>query len=428
MKVGKLVAGLAVSCVGVAAATASASASGTVDRSFGRNGVVSMAAEFAGGQYTSTGTPVVAPDGQVNFLRVGPGNVWVSRFGRNGPLAANFGFSHWDYPAGFSAMTFDKQGRALLLGGSEQEPTVTRLLPDGALDASFGNAGSAGFRCACNGERTVSVDSAERVIVRILDASIFNFADPAASQQVDAITARFGSDGKLDSGFGAGGVAIATGSAGETVPKYSGRTSLERPNGSRLIAGFSADGSGSERLYVRRIAARGLFDGHFSRLARRSISRLHYFDHPDAFPSVGAIVPRPDGAFDLLGASDKKGFAVRFQANGAIDRGFGRAGVRTIRWPVWQAAFDPNGRAFAVGSAGQSDAGTVGFWLNRKDHVIESFGNGGGAYLTRWDRPQTLAVVMQGWRPIAFAPGATGCRSYCPPEPKMIRFAGPRGR
>ena len=85
----------------------------------------------------------------------------------------------------------DSKGRILLTSGVG----VTRLLPDGASDPSFGEGGSASLLGIADADRVLSTDAKGRVIVGI---------QKEGSHKLEV--ARLGTRGVLDRSFGEGGV------------------------------------------------------------------------------------------------------------------------------------------------------------------------------------------------------------------------------
>lgn len=197
--------------------------SGALDPSFGDRGVTSLrfgeGAEARAIAIESSGKIVLAGSAMV-FRRP---QIAVARLDANGfPDQSFAGF-------GFEALSFagppasrvgtdvvgDSLGRLTLSATENLEGKRTalggRLLPNGALDTSFGQGGW--VRLSLGGEssgRGIALDQAGRVLLSGgIDGSEFN------SAAGEAFLARLGADGVLDGSFGAGGVVRPASFSGE---------------------------------------------------------------------------------------------------------------------------------------------------------------------------------------------------------------------
>lgn len=141
---------------------------GTVDTSFGNNGVVSVATSINISGNDTYLEAYFEPDGQILFLADTGSNLELFRYNSDGSIDASFGdngtvvidigsednlglYDSYNAPYGTYAfyggsLHLDEQGRILVSGYSDfldlnETYFVARYLSDGSLDTSFGNDG-----------------------------------------------------------------------------------------------------------------------------------------------------------------------------------------------------------------------------------------------------------------------------------------------
>jgi uncharacterized delta-60 repeat protein len=185
--------------------------SGALDPTFGEGGIASLHLGQESEARAITvdsidrvvlaGTETSAKGSEVAVARLDAG-------GRPDPSFAGTGYETLGLPGspGRNAATdvvFDQLGRLALSGGEDlkegETPLAGRLLPDGALDPSFGEGGRARLPIDGSIAHGIAVDQAGRVLVAgDAPGGIMNFAQ--------AFLVRLGSDGAADSSFGVGGV------------------------------------------------------------------------------------------------------------------------------------------------------------------------------------------------------------------------------
>lgn len=163
--------------------TARFSGAGALDTTFASpTGWVASVAGGAG--YAYAWTTLVAPDGKVLVAGSVPGpggqELAVLRYKDDGTLDATFGAGGkvvldgmpWDR---IYRMLLDSQGRLVFVGHSSATATVDasaravvgRLLPNGALDTTFGSGGRVNFKPTAAGEVGIGValDASGRIVV-----------------------------------------------------------------------------------------------------------------------------------------------------------------------------------------------------------------------------------------------------------------------
>lgn len=286
-----------------------------------------------------TAQPVVArfePDGTLD-----------SSFGENGIVALRWGLSYsWSYSDG---VAIDSAGR-IVLGGTvargsfNYDFAVGRLLEDGSPDPSFGNDGLLTIDSGSEGDSgtALAIDGEGRILL--------GGTTERLRETERAVAIRVTPDGSLDPSFGAGG--IATVGFGE---RSSAEAIAVEPSGAVLLAG-GATVSGSRRFALYRLNSNGNpdpslgGDGHVT------------FDPPGARGEKAATAVAVDasGRLLLVGTEGSEGNeaapVVRLLPNGFLDPSFGTGGALVL--PLSQpavasgAALDSKGRLVIVGGAG----------------------------------------------------------------------------
>jgi len=329
---------------------------------------------------TSMGAPALGADGDLD-----------PSFGEGGRLTT-------DFPVGSfaTAVAIQADGKIVAVGAAagasiDGEFAIARYEPDGDLDETFGDGGTAVTPIAGgNGDeaRSVAIQENGRIVVAgtdswrkfavvryrsngTLDASFggdgivrtnFSPADDVAwdmaiqdDGRIVAVgaagygqrgfeIARYRRNGNLDDSFGDGG---------KVLTKYLGanaRAVMIQPNDRIVVAGYNSHG-----LALARYLPDGRLDGSFGR--KGTIG-------PDVPPIFALAVSRqPDGRIVVGGDFDIFAFGLaRFRRDGRPDRSFGGDGVvREEVDGVEQGAsgivIQPNGRIVATGSSGPHEYG-----------------------------------------------------------------------
>jgi uncharacterized delta-60 repeat protein len=394
------------------AASVAGAASGGIDRGFGDNGLVRIDPVLAG--YERGFVPEIAtgPKGGIFLLDESSNcspcvtDLYLTRLTPNGAPDAGYGGSEHRAPLPSpvresASLAVDSRERQLVATHSSTEIVVTRLLPDGTVDRSFGTAGEVSVPCACDGMHLhTAVEHGDRVeIVGLRE----QFSGSHASQQV--LLVRLSAQGELDSGFGDGGQSLTT------IPEE-GEPEVVRtlPDGATIVAGYSC--CPKINVFLWRFSPHGRLDRHFMARSRRAISTLAT-PKADAPEFVSAIVPSGGGRFDVLGNSIGPGYVLRVLADGRIDHSFGRHGIRFTKWSIRAGAADRAGHVLAIGHA---NGGAIAFWLGR-DGAFQR-----PAVRLKHLNDLTTAVVMQNGRPLLFDADPPECRGSCPPAPELVRL------
>ncbi|SRR6266567_4204704 len=170
-------------------------------------------------------------------------------FGTNGIVIHNFGFSNTA-----NAVRIQPDGKIVVAGGDQASPTlpwtVGRFNTDGSLDTTFGNNGIATPSINAGGDGRTSI----MALMLQSDNKIVTAGYTGTSP--DIIAVRQNSDGSLDQTFGSGGIVIAQ-LAGSPILRV--RSATLQPDGKIVIFGNSNDGG----VYTYRINADGSTDTTF---------------------------------------------------------------------------------------------------------------------------------------------------------------------
>lgn len=245
-------------------------------------------------------------------------------FGNGGRVVTDLGGD--DSAAG---MAIQPDGRIVVAGqrvaGSTGGFVVSRYLPDGSLDPSFGENGSVTTDIGqIDGSNAVVLQGDGRIVVA-------GFAQPPGADDVDVAVARYLSDGELDPSFGVGGVVTTDISGSDAALDVA-----LQPDGAIVVAGRA----------IRRgfdfALARYLPDGTLDRSFGVGGTVRTEFSGNDVALSVAI---QEDGRILAVGNvfnQRQSNFALaRYLANGDLDPSFGGDGrVTTAFGPGLNGATD----------------------------------------------------------------------------------------
>ena len=340
---------------------------GTLDPTFGAGGHVVT------GIPNTTGITglVLQPDGKLVAGSSSGNSVILERYNSNGTPDASFGSAGLvtanlgiDGPV---SLVLETDGKIVVAGTSGTLTSnnlmmaVSRFLPNGALDSSFGTGGVANVGPGVEG-RKVALQADGKILVAGITLS--------QGTTIQAIVvARLNIDGTVDTGFGSNGRAQAF-ISGDAVPipvgigvQPNGRIITATGVGNVVLVGFDVNGALDAGFGSGGISTSGVATpGGLSLLAD------------------GRIVvagSAPGGA----GHSD---FAVaRYFANGVLDASFGAGGVALTDFGqnahASAVAVQPDGRYVAAGD-GLNSFSAASFALaryNPNGGLDTTFGTGG---------------------------------------------------
>ena len=340
-------------------------ANGSLDRTFGDGGRLE----------TSFSDVVVAPDGKILAAHSGPSptdpadsDAQVTRllpdgsvdrsFGRAGTADVDLGGRHDD--AGTLMIAADgkiviggtKQTRPSERGGSGATPALARLLPNGAVDRSFGRRGVRNLP-----------DGSEGGVFAVAPAPHGEIVAEGEGY-IGTVVWKLGPSGALDRRFGKRGIVAIEGRGRrfrygweEEISMLSGVGVLA--DGRIMLAATGAKyGSGSS--YYRVLGLRLRVDGEIDRSygqrgwAAGAFSGSAFAQAPVFLPDgeliVAADAQSPHGKRSDVGA-------VAFGKNGRLDRRFGKHGRLRVDLDGWDMVDDAvvgqGGRLIILGEPGK---------------------------------------------------------------------------
>jgi uncharacterized delta-60 repeat protein len=386
-------------------------AEGRLDTGFGADGKVTT--DFRASNNDFAFDIVTTPDDGKSILVGGSrgslGDVFaLARLNQDGTLDATFGDEgKVREPAGEPyGAAVDEEGRIVLAGSSWQAGTsfdfrLARYLPDGSLDATFGDGGIADTDIGLQGPdyaQAVAICPHGRIVTagKCSDSSQYGF---------DFAVARYHPEGNLDSTFGGNGTvstelgsprdevrAVAIQADGKIIAAGSG---VSYESSEFVLARYLVDGAldasfGAGGIVVTdfggtpavansvtidaagRIVAAGTHSGDLLALARYDpdgvLDPAFGGDGIVTIDSGQELAPR-DLAIDELGrivvaGGPWPGFRVgRFNDDGSPDLSFGTSGIAASNFGgIWELArgmvIDPDGNVLVAGHSRLSGTGT----------------------------------------------------------------------
>lgn len=399
LAVGGLLAAIVLAGAWAATEASAAKKAGRLDRNFSRDGkvVTAFPPERPTRDYVDYRLPFEFAAGRITMAPAGRGGIVVAnnkaivQFLANGRRNPRFGGSGAVPIGGIEGSRFqladvavDSQRRVLIAGTTRPntrlgmaglpEPgpipamaTIRRYLPNGQLDAGFGNEGVLntdfgvapptfagqfypGSAVAVVG---LAVDGADRPV--LTGSAVVEVGRCTPSQNryetSQAIVARLSGSGALDTTFAGGGVKTVGGLSWLGSPTFT-------PAG--LVAtGTSvnscARGGPPNPSVLVRLDEDGNVDGGFGSGG--------FWSRP--FTRISGLAPAPSGKLVLLARTielfrgrwiESPGTAVRLRANGSLDRGFGQGGRTEPKLPrdreiLRAIEVDASGRVLLLGDA-----------------------------------------------------------------------------
>jgi uncharacterized delta-60 repeat protein len=313
---------------------------------------------------------------------------------------------------GANAVTVDADGKILVGGraGPARDPRfgLSRYLPDGSLDISFGGDGklTTNFSRHYDSARDVAIDA---------DGNIVAAGTVDWGRNPDFGVARYNPDGSLDSSFsGDGKVTVDVSGRGDNASGM-----VMQPDGAIVVAGEGGFGGNTtdSRFAVVRLATNGALDTLFSSDGRVMTQFTRRFDvaWDVTLDADGRIV-----AVGAAGAWANKSFALaRYNLDGSLDTSFGGDGkVMTDRTrnhdDANSVAIQQDGRIVVAGRAGyklqrQSNS-TFALARYNPDGSLDSSFGGDGNIATNFTKRDDFAwgVAIQSDEKIVAAGGAGG--------------------
>ncbi|MCK6606431.1 MAG: T9SS type A sorting domain-containing protein [Ignavibacteriaceae bacterium] len=432
---------------------------GTLDNSFGTNGITTYS---AGAQFSFGWEAVILPDNKIligceykdgtnlsgfAILKLNSNGTRDLSFGDSGRVKIQY--SNTENIA--LALKVQNDGK-IVMGGFYRNPTPTpkanflllRFKSDGVIDSSFGTNGFAATNLS-QIVASVHDDNGIYDLEILPDGKILAVGDVRVSSGNQLLAlARFNSNGTLDSGFGTNGVGTID-LAGSVDFGWAMKV---LPDGKILTAGFSNSGSSSMESLLARFNSNGTLDNTFGNNGTvvTPVTMANDHGYAVASSSVGKIYV---GVFsDNSVGSD---FTIlAYNHDGSPDTSFGTAGLVTTDFNFAKdvsrhLTIAPDGKLVVTGSATVS--GKVNFALARY-HIagvvpveLTSFGfrqdenrillnwvtatetNNYGFEIERAGNTLSASGEMS-WEKIGFVKGfgtTTEARSYSFSDPQPLR-------
>ena len=383
-------AAIVVSVVAAASCPATVlAAAGGLDPSFSGNGkVVTGFPELASTEWLASGIDVAVSDDRRIAVLAGLSNITdggafgVVRYLPDGSLDRSFhgdGRRLFFGGVNFTELAVREDGRIVLLGWEAGTMVLAGLDTDGSFDRSFGH----------DGIRQVSFGApVEGGSIGLLDDG--RIVAAAGSREGFAV-ARFEPDGSLDDTFDGNG---------KTLLRIDGATAVSglavAPDGGVVVAGGVGRTYSLRRVAVARFRSDGSPEGSF----RGGVVTPWLWEGRERARDVAL---QPDDRVIVVVTGDAHGFAgIRFDADGSLDRSFGREGRRVVRFGAdgesgHGIALQPDGRIIAVGNV-QSDwtHDFAAVRLTSKGRYDSIFGDRGRVVTSIRDGSSAEAVALQG--------------------------------
>jgi len=342
--------------------------SGNLDAGFGNDGIVPTSISDGGGIANGIAVQtdemlVVAGSAATSDVT---SNLAVVHYDSNGSLDTSFGTNGIvtttisDGGGMANGIAVQADGKLVVAGsaatsGVTSDLAVVRYNGNGSLDPSFGTDGivttsvSDGLEIASG----VSIQADGKIVVA-------GYAGIITNSAIDIAVVRYNSNGNLDTSFGTGG--IVTTSISDMADMVSGIA--VQADGKIVVVGNTTTSGFAVDLAVVRYNTDGSLDNSFgtSGIVTTSISNGSEMASGIAVQSDGKIVVTGSAA-----TSDGRGVdlaVVRYNTDGSLDNSFGTSGIVTtsisngLEMSVG-IAIQADGKLVVVGSADASGGGTT---------------------------------------------------------------------
>ncbi len=363
----------------IVAAFAAKAQPGTLDISFGKEGIVT------GESYTGYArATALQKDGKIVVAGIGGyndiGGSLVARYNADGSIDQTFGYNGLVVTAfygqvdGFYCVAIQEDGKILAGGrlGATVDAGVVRYLPDGTIDSSFGENGIA---LTDLGEHENVTGMALQSDGKILLTGLV-FKEYSSNKY---FLMRYNSDGILDEGFGDKGIIV-----NKLDEDIEINSIVMQPNGKIIIAGIYSIFV-NERFLLIRYMPDGTLDPSFS---KTGIAKISYPPSPVNM-AINSVALQEDGKIIIAGETGPTGYTefltvARIDADGSLDKSFGNEGAAVTKLGndvliAYAVMVQPDGKIVAVGYNNHANANS-NFLVVRymPDGVLDStFGTNG---------------------------------------------------
>ena len=344
---------------------------GSLDPNFGSGGIVSTANTGANaGALQGDGKILVAGSISTAQNAQQPG---LLRYNTNGTLDSGFGAGGKVVIAGSNAgpafaVAVQTDGKILAAAPANLVLTVFRFNSNGSVDSTFGSNGATAIQPAELFLGPASGGIALEPDGRILVATGHNDGGPLR------IVARLLANGRLDSTFGANGVA----------PTFGGDSVAVVPNGNILVGtGSVISMYAPNGAVVNGFGIHGQTPGFANEAGGFVVAAANSAVTPTRIITAGTIFTD----LNLMSLNSVSGFLlVGYKIDGTLDNAFGIHGGVTTPFPgnilarAFAVALQRNGAIVAVGQTALTDTGPSDFALvryNPDGSVDTTFGHSG---------------------------------------------------
>ncbi len=316
---------------------------GTIDSSFGKNGIVLT---DLGGADNVTGM-VLQADGKIVLSGLlGSQVAFIIRYNDNGDLDESFGdkgivLSGLGQGSKINCMAIQTDGK-IIIGGVfyylvAPQFLLIRYMPDGTIDQSFGVAGFVKKSFEGN-----NINLQLNSIALQQDNKVLIGGGTGEAYQAYAQLARFNNDGSVDKSFG---------NAGEVITKFGTdnlftRSVLVQSDGKIVTVGYNND---IYQTYYHFLTGRYNTDGNLdSTFGTNGLQSTAV----DQYSSAYAAALQPDGKIVAVGDNDKTTTIIRYNGGDLIlpitYTKFTATQSQQYITLNWQTATELNNRYFAI--------------------------------------------------------------------------------
>lgn len=343
----------------VLAATPLFAQPGTLDPTFGIGG---KAIATVPGNYSSGECIAEQADGRIIVGGATPGFALLARFNTDGTLDNSFGnnglvLTDVDQSNDFVGAVAVQPDGKIVAGGvrfnntSDGQAIVMRHLPNGSLDNSFGT----------NGIRTLSISGALDSFVKAIalqpDGRIAVFGEYWTGSVWESYAMRLNSDGSTDSGFGTVQLDVSAPGGSDTS------TDMTLQSDGKLLLCGSVESPAGGGMYLVRLNANGSFDSSFGTGGKK------VFDiGAGGSDKAYSVRVQADGRILLCGVVDASdGYRIgvaRLLADGNLDVSFATTGTALFNlgvddWATPSLTLQPDGKIIMATANNTSNAPRV---------------------------------------------------------------------
>ncbi len=290
-------------------------------------------------------------------------------FGENGITRTSLNY----YGDSARAVTIDGNNRILVAGisdnGSDLDFSLARYNQNGTLDKSFNSDGIVSTQIGSSDDQATAIALQE-------DGKIVVAGYTSNGEDTDFALARYNQDGSLDMDFGLGGIVVLPIGMGNDRAN-----ALAIQEDGKIVVAGSAGGTSGEVAVLARIKTTGSIDmsfGHDGLVFAKS-------DEPTAARDL--FIQKDDSILVTGSSRNQEGttlFLMRFLGNGASDQSFGTDGssntanVYLTETEGTALLVQENGSILVAGSAGTGDKRDIAlFRFNAQGNYDPSFGTRG---------------------------------------------------